>query len=191
MSFICFHELTYACRVHNLDRNGLSVLQQDLCDAPFSGRGHAHQLTHAQQGRAVTHSTGTRLQEVGRTQQDRLWRRRAGQLLGFRWCCCRWSGFFHWTQGRLELDCLSDKREELSNDLIVLPHDTTNPALVTKINRIIWYSKKPIDPDAVIRVFRDPLYEIISCFMLFISMLVFNLADKRLSNMNKKGSSFC
>ncbi len=44
---------------------------------------------------------------------------------------------------------------------------------------------KPIDLDAVIRVFRDPLYEIISCFMLFICMLVFNLADKSLSNINK------
>lgn len=104
--FLCCHVLTYACRVHNLDWNGLSVLQQDLCDATFSSDvSHTHQLTHAEQGRGVTQryaftTTATRLEELGRTQQNRLWRCRAGQLLGF-WWCCRLGRVFNWTQGGL------------------------------------------------------------------------------------------
>lgn len=104
--------LTYACRVHNLDWNGLSILQQDLCDATFSSgishRGHTHQLAHAEQGQGVTEryaftTTAAWLEELGGTQQNRLWRCRAGQLLGFWWWwwCCRLGSVFNWTQGRL------------------------------------------------------------------------------------------
>ena len=62
-------------------------------------------------------STAPWLEELGRTQQNRLWRCRAGQLWGFWWWWgCRLGSVFSWTQGRLYLDGLSDKRRALLKD---------------------------------------------------------------------------